>query len=80
MIFPGLSYSPIRYFPRKNQNYGSAATFPEYEGGSDYDKGIEFFKSLYMSRGKIDIFTIYISKLYALLMPRTSSNWKRNKK
>jgi hypothetical protein len=56
MIFPGLSYSPIRYFPRKNQNYGY-----------DYDKGIEFFKSLYMSRVKDrHIYDIYFQVICAL--------------
>lgn len=39
-------------FAEKIKTTDLSNTFPEYTGGSDYDKGVEFIKNLYMAQVK----------------------------
>eukprot|EP00301_Raphidiophrys_heterophryoidea_P006932 c12746_g1_i5.p4 GENE.c12746_g1_i5~~c12746_g1_i5.p4 ORF type:complete len:118 (-),score=35.12 c12746_g1_i5:511-864(-) len=47
-------------FAEKIRHVDLKETFPAYEGGDDYEKGIEFLKALFLAQNKIDFKMIHV--------------------
>jgi GTPase SAR1 family protein len=61
-----LVFNKIDLFKEKMKKYPLKDYFEEYEGGEDFEKGIEFIEQQFMKRNKFDKKRIYIHKICAL--------------